>query len=140
MTTAKKAIKKTPRKKHPKRRVDSPETKQNKIRLIKAMKVHHGLVSIACQAVGVSTRTYYNYIHNDPKFQVAVDECVDMNLDEVESHLFNQIASGNCASTIFYLKTKGARRGFIEPQHIQDTETDDKLIDIMKTLADKLPS
>jgi hypothetical protein len=39
-------------------------------------------------------------------------------LDTAESALFNQIKEGNVTSIIFYLKTKGRRRGYVERQEI----------------------
>ena len=120
-------------------RKDSPETAQNKRRLLKAMGKHRGLVSIACEAAGISRRTYYNYMKKDPKFRAKIEELDVVTLDFVENSLHEQIAQGNCASTIFYLKTRGTSRGYIEPQHRQNEETDAGLIEVMKTLASKLP-
>ena len=41
-----------------------------------------------------------------------------MALDFAESQLHKQIQNGEVSSTIFYLKTKGKKRGYIERQEI----------------------
>ncbi len=40
-------------------------------------------------------------------------------MDFAESQLYKQIKEGSTAATIFYLKTKGKKRGYIERQEIE---------------------
>ena len=44
-------------------------------------------------------------------------------LDMVESALIQKIKDGNLTAIIFYLKTKGQGRGYIERQYVNQTQT-----------------
>ena len=59
---------------------------------------------------------------DDPMVKALVDasaeDISDIVLDFAESQLHKQIKENNTASTIFYLKTKGKKRGYIEAQDI----------------------
>tara|TARA_R100001163_G_C5041204_1_gene179309 strand:+ start:421 stop:774 length:354 start_codon:yes stop_codon:yes gene_type:complete len=96
-------------------------TKTNilKNNLINALEKHLGVVTSACKEVKCNRSTFYKYYNNDSKFRDKVDELQNVALDFVESKLFNQIHNDNPTSTIFYLKTKGKKRGYIERQEIQ---------------------
>lgn len=87
---------------------------QYKKALIEAMEICHGIVSDACNSVGVSRVTYYEYYNGDLDFKKAIDEIEGVVLDYVENKLFGKIESGDVASILFYLKTKGKKRGYIE--------------------------
>ena len=77
-----------------------------------------GIVTEACKKVGVSRTTYYEYYNTDPDFKAAIDDIDNVVLDFVESKLHKQIENENPTSTIFYLKTKGRKRGYIETKDI----------------------
>lgn len=100
------------------------KTLQTKRQLIDAMEQSLGVVTAACKMVGISRVTYYDYYNNDPEFKKAIDELQNVALDFAESQLHKQIREGSTSATIFYLKTKGKNRGYIERQEIQhDTDT-----------------
>jgi hypothetical protein len=100
------------------------KTLQTKKLLIEAMEQSLGVVTQACKTVGVSRVTYYDYYNSDPEFKKAIDELQNVALDFAESQLHKQIKQGSTSATIFYLKTKGKNRGYIERQEIQhDTDT-----------------
>ena len=90
-----------------------------KERLIEALEKSLGIVSTACQSIGISRTTYYKYYNEDSEFRSEVDNVGDSTLDFVESKLFDLINNGNVAATIFYMKTKGKRRGYIERQEVE---------------------
>jgi hypothetical protein len=94
---------------------------QYKKELIVAMELCHGIVSDACKSVGVSRVTYYDYYNNDPEFKTSIDEIDGSVLDFVEGKLFKLIEKGDVAAILFYLKTKGKRRGYIEKSEIDHT-------------------
>ena len=95
------------------------KTLHNKKRLLVALKKHLGVVSSACDEVGISRTAYYKYLKTDKKFKADVDDLQNVALDFVESKLFQQIQNDNATSTIFYLKTKGKARGYIEQNIIE---------------------
>jgi hypothetical protein len=91
---------------------------QYKKELILAMEVCHGIVSDACKTVGISRVTYYDYYKNDSDFKTNIDEIENTVLDYVEGKLFKLIDKGDIASTLFYLKTKGKGRGYVEKSEV----------------------
>ena len=91
---------------------------QYKKQLIDAMEKCLGIVSQACKQVGISRTTYYEYYNTDPDFKKAIDDIENVALDFAESSLHQQIKDKIPTSTIFYLKTKGRKRGYIETKDI----------------------
>ena len=87
--------------------------------LIEALEKSLGVVTTACKQVGVSRKTYYRYVNEDPDFAKEVEELQNVALDFAESQLHKQIQEGSTAATIFLLKTKGKKRGFVERQEIE---------------------
>lgn len=104
--------------------------KTNKIQhtkkaLIEALEKSLGIVTTACKVVGIDRTTFYKYLKEDEDFAAAVRSTEDIVLDFAESQLHKQIKGGNSTSTIFYLKTKGKKRGYIERQEITGADGKD---------------
>jgi hypothetical protein len=76
-----------------------------------------GVVTAACAIVKINRWTFYDWYNNDPEFRKEVDDCKDIALDFAETALFRQIKENTPASTIFFLKTKGKHRGYVETVH-----------------------
>lgn len=89
---------------------------QTKKRIIEAMEKSLGVITTACRVAGVSRDTYYRYYEEDPEFAKQCDDIENIVLDFAESQLHKQIKDGNPTSTIFFLKTKGKKRGYYEKQ------------------------
>jgi len=87
-----------------------------KEQLLEALEKSLGIVSTACQSVGISRTTYYKYYNEDENFKQSVDSISNIALDCAESQLFELIKEKNVTAIIFYLKTKGKNRGYIEKQ------------------------
>ena len=98
------------------------KTQHNKKALIDALEKSLGVVTSACKSVGLNRSTYYDYYNSDPEFKKSVDELSNIALDFAESNLHKQIKDGNTSATIFYLKTKGKKRGYVERQEITGVE------------------
>ena len=86
----------------------------NKKRLLQALEKSLGIVTTACTETGISRDTHYRWLREDPEYKTQVDSIEDISLDHVESQLFKQINEGSTVGAIFYLKTKGKKRGYIE--------------------------
>jgi len=98
--------------------------------MLKALEKTLSVVSTACKQVGINRQTHYNWLNNDPKYAEEVKSIEDITLDFAESQLHQQIREGNTTATIFLLKTKGKKRGYIERQEIQhDSSIESKLIE-----------
>jgi len=91
---------------------------QTKKALLEALEKSLGIVTSACKSVGINRTTFYKYLKDDEEFKKQVDELDNIALDFAESQLHQQMKNGVPASTIFYLKTKGKKRGYTERQEI----------------------
>lgn len=87
--------------------------------MLQALEKSLGVVTTACKSVGISRETHYKWLREDESYKESVDDLVNVALDFAETQLHKQISKGNPTSTIFYLKTKGKNRGYIERQEIQ---------------------
>lgn len=97
------------------------QVQQNKKNLLEALEKSLGVVTTACKSLGIDRTAHYRYMDADPEYAEAVADLSDVALDFAESQLHKQIAGGNPTSTIFYLKTKGKKRGYIETTHVENT-------------------
>ena len=93
------------------------KTLHTKKELLEALIQSLGIVTTACKKVGISRTTYYDYL-KDADFKKQVDDIAEVAVDFAESQLHKQIQTGNTTATIFYLKTKGKQRGYVERQEI----------------------
>ncbi|MBN1253980.1 MAG: hypothetical protein JXA50_01735 [Deltaproteobacteria bacterium] len=73
-----------------------------------------GVISEICKAVGINRSTYYDWVKNDLDFLEAVKEKNEELIDFAEAKLMQKLDEGNLTAIIFFLKTKGKSRGFIE--------------------------
>jgi len=90
--------------------------------MVEAMEKSLGIVTTACKMVGISRQTHYNWMTEDTSYRDAINELSDMVVDFAESQLHKLIKDGNVASVLFYLKTKGKHRGYVETTelHVQE--------------------
>ena len=97
------------------------KTEQHKKAVLEALEKSLGVVTTACKIAGVGRTQYYTWIREDEKFRLAVEDLENVTLDFAESQLHKQIKEGSTAATIFYLKTKGRKRGYIEKTELDVT-------------------
>ena len=95
------------------------KTEQHKRAMLDALEKSLGVVTAACKAVGIGRTTHYLWMQEDAEYRAAVEGLSDVALDFAESQLHKQIKDGNSTATIFFLKTKGKKRGYIERQEIE---------------------
>jgi uncharacterized cupin superfamily protein len=94
------------------------KTEQHKKAILDALESSLGVVTSACKKVGVGRTTFYQWLKEDAEFSAAVNDIENVAIDFAESHLHKQIKDGSAAATIFFLKTKGKKRGYVERQEI----------------------
>lgn len=82
--------------------------------MLSALESSLGVVSTSCEAVGISRQTHYDWMKTDGTYRKSVEDLENIALDFAESQLHQLIKAGNVVATIFYLKTKGKRRGYVE--------------------------
>ena len=71
-------------------------------------------ISATCNALGISRQSFYNYKDSSEKLREQIEEADEAILDFAESKLMQHINDGDVTSLIFFLKTKGKSRGYVE--------------------------
>jgi len=97
--------------------------------ILKALENSLGVVTVACKQADIPRSTYYKWLKEDEDFAQSAKEIENIALDFAESQLHTQIKDGSTPATIFYLKTKGKKRGYIERSEL-DLSTGDEPIKI----------
>jgi hypothetical protein len=82
--------------------------------LIDALESTMGIVSPACKKANVARGLHYQWMKEDPVYSEAFNDVMEMQIDFAESSLLKKIKEGSTAETIFYLKCKGKKRGYVE--------------------------
>jgi hypothetical protein len=113
-------------------KVKSQNATLKKNAMLKALESTLGVVTSACEVVGIDRRTHYRWMNEDEAYRVQVESLTDLAVDFAESQLFELIKGAhrevstpdgeviriqdapNTSATIFYLKTRGKKRGYVE--------------------------
>ena len=77
-----------------------------------------GVLKPACEMTGMCRKTIWEWRKKYPEFDEACHDCEETAVDFVETKLYKLINDGAEASTIFYLKTKGRNRGYVEKHEV----------------------
>ena len=101
---------------------DQNRTVHQKKLMIEALEKTLGVVTTACKSSGIPRTTHYRWMNEDAEYASAVNDLENLTLDFAESQLYQQIKQGNTTATIFFLKTKGKKRGYIERQELTGAE------------------
>jgi len=81
-----------------------------------------GNVSEAEKRTNICRSTHYDWLKHDPNYKLWIDDLNDNNLDFAESCLKKLMKEGNVTAIIFFLKTKGKIRGYIERTELEFTK------------------
>lgn len=113
----------------------------NKKTALEMLEKTRGIVSSACISANIARSTFYDWCNNDPEFKQAVDDINEGAIDFVESKLIEKIdgvtvqtynAKGDPViyeqppsdtAIIFFLKTKGKKRGYVERSEVDNMGT-----------------
>ena len=140
---------------------DQLSTQRKKKIFLQAMEANMGNISQSCKSANISRQTFYNWKREDETFMEQIDEIVEGAIDFAESKLLEKISgvqmvkynkdgpiiyelAPSDTAIIFFLKTRGKDRGYIERQeftgkdgadlysNLSDEELDDELDQIGK--------
>jgi poly-gamma-glutamate capsule biosynthesis protein CapA/YwtB (metallophosphatase superfamily) len=118
------------------------ETPQNttlkKSAMLEALRNSLGIVTTACKSVGIDRGTHYDWLKNDSDYKAKVEALDDVVLDFAESQLHKRINEGSDTATIFFLKTKGKKRGYIEKQEITNTNLNVEVQEVTEEMQNEL--
>lgn len=73
-----------------------------------------GVQADAARILGCSRATVNGYVRRYPDLQQLIIDTREETLDLAESQLFKKMKEGNMTAVIFYLKTQGKQRGYVE--------------------------
>lgn len=82
------------------------ERKKLKRKFLKVYKENYALIYDACDRIGISKETLYNWMEADEDFKKKVEHIKEHVGDLVEGKLMERILQGNVASIMFWLKTQ----------------------------------
>ena len=120
--------------------IDLKELQLKKKAMLIALEQNLGVVTSACRTAGGGRTTFYKWLKQDKQFNEAVKELDNVSLDYAESKLLENIRANKETSIIFYLKTKGKKRGYSERSELDITTDGDKInevkIEIIKPKSD----
>ena len=97
-----------------------------KRKFIKSFKNSSCNIAETCRKINISRQTYYRWL-KDEEFK---QECLDAEeslIDNAEDQLQKLINNRNPVAILFYLKTKGKKRGYDEKQTIELTKPFDRI-------------
>ena len=113
-------------------------------RIIKTIMDCGGIATKVAKKLNVAYMTVYNW-KDRPEIAAAFDLAVEQNLDLGEDTLIKNMKRRDNIATIFYLKCKGAKRGYIETQRnvnitqdeyekLDDNELESKLAALQRSI------
>jgi ethanolamine utilization microcompartment shell protein EutL len=112
------------------------KTDMKKELMLKCLKQSMGIVSHACEKADTARASHYEWYNSDPEYAAQVDAINESCIDFAESKLMElingakhevatakgevlQVQDGpNPTACIFYLKTKGKKRGYVEKSEL----------------------
>ena len=107
------------------------EFELNKKAMLEALTSSLGIVSTACKKVGIARQTHYEWLRLDEDYKTEVKDIKNYAIDYVETQLFQCIKDKREASIIFYLKTQGKERGYVDRQEVDSGENNSFRIEII---------
>lgn len=94
-------------------------TRLRKGEVAEALRQAANLKTRAAEILGVDRKTLYTYLQKHPDLEAIGDEIQETMLDVAESKMYTMINGGDKTMIIFYLKTKGRQRGYVERREIE---------------------
>lgn len=94
-----------------------------------------GNVSATCTALGISRTEFYRRKNKSEKLATLLKDTEEALLDFAESKLQQKISEGDTTCLIFFLKTKGRGRGYVEK--IEQEVSVNPFLDLIKRASGK---
>jgi len=90
----------------------SADTKLWPKKVAEALRNEKGLVTVAAKRLGVSYEKLCRFLKENIEMKAVLKECEELELDFATSTLHRMIRKEVPSAVIYYLKTKGRKRGF----------------------------
>jgi len=88
--------------------------------ILDALRANRGMVATSCQQLGIERSHYYYHTARDPDFRAACESINELNIDTAEMKLWEHIEAGKETPLLFYLRTQGKKRGYVEQREPVD--------------------
>lgn len=88
-------------------------------------------ITATCTALGISRKTFYEWKEKKKKLAEGLEAAEEAIIDFAESKLVEHIDNDDVQALIFFLRTKGKKRGYVEK-----TETDVNINQFEKLMQD----
>ena len=85
---------------------------EDKERLLEALKIHNGMIALACESVGLERRDFYRFYKSDDRFAEEYNAILERVIDRVEKTLIEKALEGDMRAIETFLKAKGKKRGY----------------------------
>lgn len=82
--------------------------------IITLIRDRSGNLTAVARQLNCSRTTLYRYVTQHPTVEAALAEARETMLDNAESMLYKKVLDGDVTSLIFFLKTQGKSRGYVE--------------------------
>ena len=93
-------------------------------------------ITATCTALGIARKTFYEWREKKKKLAEGLEAAEEAIIDFAESKLVEHINNDDVQALIFFLRTKGKKRGYVEKSEtdvninqfeklMQDTEDDE---------------
>ncbi len=79
---------------------------------------YKGNIAAIARHCGVNRGTIHNRMKTSAKLTAAIHDAREAMIDNAESLLYKQMTEGNVTALIFFLKTQGKGRGYVERQEV----------------------
>jgi hypothetical protein len=91
-----------------------------KLKFLRSLKLNLGLIYASSKETGISVEDHNRWMQEDGKYKKQVLEIDGHAIDYVESTLLKLVEEKNPQAIMFYLKTKGKDRGYVEKSNQTD--------------------
>ena len=106
-------------------RVGRRAAESEKKRLLEVLARNMGLIHQTCKMANIPFEVHKQWMDNDSVYAENVRNIENSTIDFAEAVLLSLIKEKNLQATIFYLKTKGASRGYDKDvQEIKDPSSE----------------
>jgi len=107
------------------------ELENHKLRFLDLLSRNMGMVYQTCKTSGIPYHMHKKWLETDPVYARNIESIENMAIDFAEATLLSLIKDKNPQATMFYLKTKGAKRGYLDKDDSTKQFAEDSYVESM---------
>lgn len=123
---------------------------ETKLNMLKALESMGGHIGESCRTMNISRSVFYLWMKSEEviktipvnddgseekmlglTFSDLASEIIEKAIDNIESSFYRKCLEGDTTAMIFYLKTKGRNRGYIEKHQISGLDNEPIIVKIV---------